>query len=157
MKEPVNALEHITMMEKLSTDPSSDASLFLKRSLLTPLSLWLVPLSYLVSFSFCSEKKGCQKSPFYFLSLFNLSVCPSDEASWSLQTTSSLLSLDNMHSMLLRKAHAPKTKICFTVKWKPQVSSCYTLFKNALSIFHSLVLWRVLFWLSCIWKYHRYI
>lgn len=29
----MNALEHITMMENLSADPSSDASLFLKRNL----------------------------------------------------------------------------------------------------------------------------
>lgn len=62
---------------KLSANPSSDASLFLKRNLLTPLSLWLVPLSYLVSFSFCSEEKRCQKIPFCFLPLFNLSVYPS--------------------------------------------------------------------------------
>lgn len=29
----MNALEHITVMEKLSADPSSDVSLFLKRNL----------------------------------------------------------------------------------------------------------------------------
>lgn len=139
----MNALEHIKMMEKLNADPGSDASLFLKRNLLTPLSLWLGPLSYLVSFSFCSEEKRCQKSPFCFLSLVNLSVYPSW---WSfLKSTDHQLSfVFGQHSMLLWKAHALKAKICFTVKWKLQVSSCYTLFKNALSIFHSLVLWRVL-------------
>lgn len=49
-----------------------------------------------------------------------------------------------MCSILFWKAHALKAKICFTVWWKPQVSSCDTLFKNALSIFHSLIWWRVL-------------
>lgn len=55
----MNALNRITMMEELVADLSNGASLFLlKRNLLTPLSLSFIPLSYLVSFSFCLPVEG---------------------------------------------------------------------------------------------------
>lgn len=77
----MNALKHIIMMEDLIANPSNDASLFpLQRNLLSSKGLSFVPLSSLVSFSFCSQEEGWQKAHYASCQSSSSQFTPHDEA-----------------------------------------------------------------------------